>query len=145
VLPLAIYGAGLALQTIGQLQADSAQANAERQNASYFREQEQFSLEEMFRETGIFDRKAAATKGQQLTHAGGSGTTITSFTLDRLGEQSALMAAQKQAIIRQGEYKARLAGLRASQADQTADALDSPERKLMTIGGGVLSAAMAFA
>jgi hypothetical protein len=140
-LPLVLFAAGLAIRTFGQLKADSDQANAERANASYFREQEAFTLEEMFREVNIFEGTATRAKGEQLVHAGSQGTAITSFTLDRLGQQTALMESQKESIIRQGKFKARLASLRANQADENVDALNSPERKLANLGGLLTGAA----
>ena len=141
-LPLALFAVSSMVKTLGRFKADADQANAERANASFYKEQEKFSLEEMFREVQIFDRKSTKLKGEQIGAAGASGTAITAFTLDRLGQESALMSAERSAIIRQGEFKAKLAGLRAQQSTDTADALNSPERMISNVGGLLTDAAM---
>lgn len=135
MLPLVLFAAGALVKQVGQFQADAAQAGADRQNASYYKEQQGFELEQMFREVGIFDRKSTRLQGEQLVHAGSSGTAITSFTLDQLGYQNSLMEAEKQQIIRQGEFKAKLAGMRAQSSTDDANALSSPERTLANAGG----------
>ncbi len=129
MVPFLLFAAGQVLNYIGQEKADKDQAEAERQNAIYFEEQEKFMLEDMFRSLDVFDNKASALKGEQMAHAGAQGTEITGFTLDRLAGESALMAKERGAIKRNGEFKARLAGLRGAQAYDTADALTGPERK----------------
>ena len=143
-LPLAIFAAGQLINTIGKFSADAAQADAERRNAAYYQEQEKFNLEEMFREVSIFDRKSSILKGQQMASAGGRGIAITHFTLDTLSAENARMSAERAAIVRQGEFKARLAGLRAHQSYDTADALGSPERALGNLSGLLTSAASVY-
>lgn len=140
-LPFALFAFGRTMQALGQFKADEAQASAEEQNAGYYVEQEKFMLDEMFRSLDVFDRKASTLKGAQIQHAGAQGTAITGFTLDRLAGESALMASERGAIKRNGEFKARLAGLRATQANDTADALTSSERK----SAGVIGLLTSFA
>lgn len=140
-LPLALFAAGAVISTLGRMKSDVDQARAERANAAYYREQQAFTLEQMFNERDIFDRKSNKLKGQQLAYAGGTGFTTTSNVLDQLGYESAIMQKERNMIIRNGEFKARLAGLKAEQSDTTAELLASPERMLGNMGGLLTSVA----
>ena len=127
-LGLALFVAGSALRTFGDLQADSAQAGAERQNAAYYREQERFMLDEMSRELSIFDRKSVKLKGEQKLALASRGSAVNSDDMMKLAYEATKMDSERLAIQKAGEFKARLAGLRAKQADDTASSLTSPER-----------------
>lgn len=140
-LPFALFATGNLLNTLGKFEADQGEAAAERQNASFYREQEKNTLDQMFMDLSVFDRKATATKGEQLQFVGSQGIAITSNVLDKLGDESALMERERNMIQRNGEFKARLANLKAQQSDQNAAQLGSFERQFMNFSGLLTGAA----
>lgn len=136
---LALFAVGSALRTFNEINADQAEANASSANAAYYKDQEKYMLEEMFRELRIFDRKATRTTGEQkLTLASRGQAAMTSDDMMKIAYEKTLMGSERMAIQRAGEFKARLAGLRAKQAEDKADALRSPERALAR-GFGLLT------
>lgn len=120
---LAIMGAGMFMNAMGKQQADAAQADAERQNASYFREQANFIEEAGRRELELFNRKATKTFGDTIGTYSSSGVALTGSVLETLAGERSKAIFESNAIQKETEFKARLARLRADQADDTANSL----------------------
>lgn len=121
--PLALFAAGQVLNTYGKIQADEAQAEAERKNASYYREQGAFTEAATFRESSIFQKKSATLQGQQIGAVAKGGIALGGDIMQVLAGEKADMQQENNAILLEGAFKARLAYLRAEQADQTASSL----------------------
>lgn len=119
----AVLGAGMFMGGIGRAQADYAQADAERENAQYYREQADFAAQAGRRQRDIFERDSKILVGDQLSAFAKAGidTQASSFfiantTLQRSRESGAIKA--------EADMNVRLASLRANQASQTAWDLD---------------------
>lgn len=144
MFPLWVMAAGQFMNTMGQMQADSAQAGAERQNAGFFREQAQFQKEATDREIAVFRRKAIFSIGSTIGNYAKSGVSLSADALTVIAGQKALAIEEENAIQREGDFRARLALLRANQADQTADSLTSPTRMFTSFAAGGLQLAGAM-
>ena len=138
-LPLFLFAAGQALNTLGQLQFDAANADAARKNAAFYREQKRLIEFSSARELDIFARKARALQGEQITTVGSRGTMINAEDMMNLAYQRTLMDQEEAAIRRKGEIEARMAELRAGQQDELAAAYGDPFRQVAQITGGLLT------
>lgn len=143
-IPLFLMAAGKGMQIMGSLQSDSDQADAERANASFFREQAEFTREATVRELQLFNTKAVESFGQTVGAYAASGVQLSASALEVLAGEKKTMNEQANAIKREGEFKQRLALLRANQADATADSLTSSGRQFNTIVGGALEMGSSF-
>ena len=112
--------AAAAISIIGSMQSAQDQAEAERKNAAFYREQQLFQQEATAREIAIFDRKSRQLKGDQLMSVSSRGLELSASSMELLASESVAMDNERYAIQREGEFKQRLAGLRAEQADQPA-------------------------
>lgn len=141
--PLALFAASQMLNTYGKMQADEAQAEAEKRNASYYREQGAFTEAATFRESSIFLKKSANLQGQQLGAVAKGGISLSGDMLQQIAGEKADMQSENNAILMEGAFKAKLAYLRADQADQTAASLTGPGATLGYLGGFMGAAASA--
>lgn len=142
-LPFALIAAGASLQIVGGMKSLMDQADAERANASFYREQAEYYGKAAARSEAIFERQAARQFGSAVGAAIKSGVDISSFTSTLSGIKSA-MTDERNAIRAEGEFRQRLALLRAAQADRTADSLSSPLAMASTVVGPLLTAGAAL-
>jgi len=129
--------AAAAISIIGSMQSAQDQAEAERKNAAFYREQQLFQQEATARELAIFDRKARQLKGDQLMSVSSRGLELSASSMELLASESVAMDSERFAIQREGEFKKRLAGLRAEQSDQTASDLTGSSMYLRAAGQGM--------
>ena len=129
--------AAAAISIIGSMQSAQDQAEAERKNAAFYREQQLFQQEATAREIAIFDRKSRQLKGDQLMSVSSRGLELSASSMELLASESVAMDNERYAIQREGEFKQRLAGLRAEQADQTASDLTGSSMYLRAAGQGM--------
>jgi len=131
----ALFVAGSALRAYGTFKADAAQRQSELQNMYFYLEQEKLAKYQTEREVGIFERKASKAQGDQAVSVGSRGSAVTSSDLMKLAFEKVLMDQEKEAIVREGEFKAKVARMKAGQSKDNADFLGSPERALQNFGG----------
>lgn len=129
--------AAAAISIIGSMQSAQDQAEAERKNAAFYREQQLFQQEATARELAIFDRKSRQLKGDQLMSVSSRGLELSASSMELLASESVAMDSERFAIQREGEFKQRLAGLRAEQSNQTASDLTGSSMYLRAAGQGM--------
>lgn len=129
----ALMGFGMFMQGMGRATADWGQAEAERANAGWFREQANFAAEAGKRKLSIFQDQSKILQGDQLSAFAKAGIDtsasawfIANTTLQRDKEYGAIKA--------ETDFNVRQAQLRASEADKTAQRLDSSGNTNMWIG-----------
>jgi len=83
---LALFAAGSALSVFGKIQANKAQAEAERQNALWLDEQAEFAAAASQREQDIFARQSELQIGEQMAGLGASGFEISGTAIDILND-----------------------------------------------------------
>ena len=131
----ALFIAGTFMQMYGRFQADSQQRKLEYLNAAMYRDQEELTRFQTARELAIFQRKAIKLQGEQKIQMGMRGSAITANDLLRQAHEAVLMDQEKAAIAKEGEFRARVARMRAQQSDDMGNYLGSPTRALENIAG----------
>lgn len=139
MLPLAlgVLGAGVVLKSLGRQQANAAEAEVEMGNASFYREQANFTEAAGKRSQMIFDRESVVLNAEQhsgLAHSGVDAGTLSNFTAnEQLYRQQEYAAIGKEA-----DFNAHLARLRADQSVAHANALTDSGTEALNIFGDVL-------
>lgn len=128
-------GFGMAMQMFGGMSANSAQAGAERGNAYHFDQQADFMEDATERELKLHGQKSARHMGEAVGAYAASGVALSSSALEVLAGEKSKLDEEGNAIQREGEFRARLARLRAQQARRTADSLTSPMATLGAFAG----------
>jgi hypothetical protein len=135
---LALLGGGLVLKSYGEFKANMDQADSEAQNASFYREQAEFSRLAGIRQREIFERETAQLEGEQRTGFAKGGVDSTS-TVDFFSAQTYTWQQESLAIKRESDMNVRLAMLRADNAHQTAERLRDPLTNALQIGGNAIT------
>lgn len=143
--PLVLFAVTQAVSTYGKYQADQAQAEAEAKNASYYREQAGFIQLATERESALFKKKAARLQGDQVGAVAKGGIALSGDMLQQLAGERAESILEDNAIRADGSFKARLARLRANQADETARSLTGTTAQLGYAGSLLGASAQAGA
>lgn len=138
-----VIAMGLAMKAYGQFTANNDQADAEDQNAAFYREQADFARKAGDRQRMIFDRESVILLGNQTAGFAKSGVSTTSAA-DFLAREMLYRQEESQAIKEEADFNVRLAMLRADQSERTADSLRDPFNNLMSIGGGFLSSGASY-
>lgn len=119
----AVKGLGMFMGAIGTAAADWAQADAERENASWFREQGAFAAKSGQRQLDIFDRQTKILTGDQMSafakagiDTGASSLFLAKTILFRQQEHGAIKA--------ESDFNVRQTQLRALAADRAGHNLD---------------------
>lgn len=136
--------AGAALQTYGQLEANKAQAAAERQNAKFFQMQKEQAERATRRALDIFEDESAAFVGDQISSFVKAGVDISGSALLQIAGTKAAVGREMAAIAQEGKTMATLAGMRADQADSMADRLSSASLRNITLATGVFNAGASY-
>lgn len=134
------FVAGAGLSAVGQYQANQDKAQAEAQNASFYREQAAFAQDSGDRDLSIFNRKSQIEFGEQVNafaKAGNQSADAIAF----LAEEKLNRNKEAGAIKEDRDFNVRLANLRAGQADRQASDLSSFSYNFNSIGGNLLSMA----
>lgn len=136
---------GTALSILGNYQANKAQAAAERQNAQFLREQMEFYQRTADRDVRLLERETDKIKGEQIANAGASGLAMTGSVLTLLMSTHQESALERIALEDNADMAIREAGMKAGQAEKTADTLSSTSFNLTQAGSKLLSVAPSFA
>jgi hypothetical protein len=140
MLPAVLLGAGLVMKGYGTYMANMAQAEGERKNASWYREQADFAKKSGERQQMIFDRESQVLYGEQLgafTKAGVDTSASSYF----VAKQMLFRQQESYAIKQEADMNTRLAMLKADQAERNASQLSDPMNNLLQFGGSAMSAA----
>jgi hypothetical protein len=141
MIPLILMAAGTAMQIVGNLQANRAQAEKELANAAFYKEQAKFAEDAMFRQSDIAARNYEQRKGAQLSSYAASGVDISGSAAITIAETVAQKSEEIQAIYKKGELDTRLALSRARSSEAMAATLNDPMYNLMQGGGSALTMA----
>lgn len=140
--PLVLMGAGIALQTYGQMKSNQDQSIAEARNAEYYRDQARFAQEAGDREEMLATRQAKQFLGSQVTALAANGIDVGSASAVDLLADTQIQAIQERAAIRaETAFRVNLANLRAADSQATSDALGSPTNQIFTFASGALTGA----
>lgn len=130
---------GSAVSTLGKLDANQAQADAERRNAAWYEDQADYARDVGERKRNIFKRQAEQVQGRQMSAFAKAGVDISSSSLF-LSQQLFFAQQEDGAIKQEADMNVRLAKMKAQEANRVADNLTSNETKNMIGIQGVLGA-----
>lgn len=136
MLPIALMGAGLIMSSYGKMKAAKDQADAERANASYYREQAAYAREVGDRKEKIFSRDTKILLGDQFSSFAKAGID-TQSSVYWMANSMVERDNEQYAIRREADMNVRLATLRAEQSDRTASDLEGAVP--FEIAGGVMT------
>lgn len=131
--------AGTGLQVLGNLEANAAQAQAERENAAFLFEQADFLNQASFREQTIFKRQADLFLADQISAFNKSGVELDGSALALMGETDALINEELRAIRENGRLRTREALLKGTSALKRAALLDDPVINALQATGTILT------
>lgn len=132
VLPAVLMGVGTGIQIFSQWMANLDQAQAEYENARYYKEQEAAIREQMNRELDIADREYEYRKGATIGAEVAGGVDVGSGSAAmNVAAVATAKIKELSAIKYQGELQMKLANLRARRSNQQADTLGSTSYNLM--------------
>lgn len=138
---LALFAAGTAINVFGQIQANKAQAEAERENALWLDQQAEFAKVSTQREEDIFERQTEVQIGEQIAGLGASGFELSGTALNIINDSFNAAKEEVAAIRLQGKMQVEEAALKAHAARKNADRLTDPTTNFLQAGGTVLSGA----
>ena len=140
-MAVGLIAAGTALSIFGQMQANFAQAQAERENAAWLDEQANFLEQSSAREAKIFERQARLQIGEQIGGFSASGVELSGSALDTIRESFSLMEDELQAISDQGRMSVREALLKSGASRRNANRLGSFGLNAIQASGTALTGA----
>lgn len=109
------------IQIFGQIKANEAEAEANETNAEFFREQQKISASATRREVDIFDRESEAFFGDQVSAYAKAGVDLSGSILASLTQTKQAIRGERSAILEQGKLRTKLAGMKASESEKSAD------------------------
>lgn len=132
VTPAVLMGVGTGIQIFSQWMANLDQAQAEYENARYYKEQESAMREQMNRELDIADREYEYRKGATIGAEVAGGVDVGSGSAAmNVAAVATAKIKELSAIKYQGELQMKLANLRARRSNQQADTLGSTSYNFM--------------
>lgn len=132
VIPAVLMGVGTGIQIFSQWMANLDQAQAEYENAKYYKEQEAAMREQMNRELDIADREYEYRKGATIGAEVAGGVDVGSGSAAmNVAAVATAKIKELSAIKYQGELQMKLANLRARRSNQQADTLGSTSYNFM--------------
>jgi hypothetical protein len=131
---------GGGLQLYGQITANKAQAKAEKANARYYAEQKAHALIEKRRAMDIYKTQSEDFLGEKVSLIAKSGVSLSGSVLMELAKDKSAAKRETFAIETQADVNAKLAQLRANQANSTAKTLSSTQYNLTQSAGTILNA-----
>ncbi len=139
-----LFLAGAALSIFGQIQANMAQAQAERENAIWLEEQAAFIEEATNRSLAIYSRQADQFEEEQMGALGASGVELSGTASDIYNDTLSSISDEMEAIQRQGFMQKREALLKAGAATKQSKRLSSFGLNALQAGGTGLTAAAKY-
>lgn len=134
-----ILGAGMS--AYGQMQANTAEANAELNNAEYYRQQAELAIRSAEKEKQLFDMESQQFLGTQVNAFAKSGVEISNSVLMKIAGSKQRFSNESQSIIETGKRNANMALIKERNARANADMLRDPMYNLLNIGGPLLASA----
>ncbi len=138
-----LVGAGLVLRAYGLFEANHKQAESERANASYYREQAAYAESAGERARLIHDKESKILFGNQVSAFAKAGLDTSDSSLF-LASQKLYAFQEDAAIAKETAMQVHLANLRADQSEQTASDLENPLNTLLQLAPAGLDAAALF-
>lgn len=120
---LGVMAVGGGLSAISGYQSDMAQADAEIQNAEYFKKQAFYSQAATERELDIFQNEVDDLMGRQISGYGKAGVSMSGSPLLLMGQTKDRADAELAAIKEKGRQNVELTLMRAQQAEATAESM----------------------
>lgn len=140
MVPMALMGAGVALQLVGQWSANMSRAQAETQNAKYYEEEAQYARFSQYRQAQITAQNYAYKISLQGSAAAKGGVDVGSGSiLNTLAETAANQVLELNAVKRKGDLDYELANARSEQANDQAGTYGSLSYNLFQAGGTALT------
>ena len=137
--------AGFGLQVVGNIQANRAQAKAERFNAQLFEEQAKLSILASKRERHVFDLESDQFMGAQVNAFSKAGVDISGSALAKIASTKQQISAEGSIILENGRRAARSSLLQAQDARSRAKRLRSFGYNFMqSAPSGLAAAGMAM-
>lgn len=135
---LAIAAVGVGTQVFGGYKATMDEANAEVANANFYREQAAFAEATKERELRLFDKESAIFESGTLSKIVKSGGSMTAADIGIMASNRIEMRKERDAINKEGNFRTRLANLRAQASMQRAGDLreGAPLQAFGTLMGG---------
>jgi hypothetical protein len=118
----ALLGAGTIIKAYGDIQSANAQAKAEEQNASFYREQAGYAEISGQRQLEVFDAETQVLVGQQGSAFAKAGVDMSSAA-NFIGNQALMRQREAYSIKAESDMNVRLANLRADHSQASADAM----------------------
>lgn len=137
-ITIGLMGAGLLLKGYGNYMANMEQGEAEKRNASFYREQAEFARKSGERQQEIFDRQSKVLYGEQLSAFAKSGVDTSASSLF-LAKEVFYRQQESYAIKQEADMNVRLSMLRADQAQRNADSLQDGTNNLLQFAGSAAS------
>lgn len=134
------FGAGLMLDAYGKQKANLAEANAERRNAAFYREQADYARKTGERQQMIFDRESVILHGDQTSAFASSGVDVTAGA-GFIAQQMFYRQQESSAIKAEADFNVRLAMMKAGESESRARYLGSFEANFIPYASAGLSAA----
>jgi len=125
-IPLALMAAGTAVQIFGQYSANYSQAQAEIQNAQFYKEQADFAWQSSIRQANIASREYEARKGAQISAFAKGGVDMSGSAASVIADTLSARSEELMAIERKGQIEFKLARSRGRQAEGQAALLQDP-------------------
>ena len=139
VAAAAVVSAGI--QIYGQWKANKAQADAERQNASFYKEQADFAEAALGRELAIYEEQTQEFRAGQIAGYGTSGVDLSGSPLLVLATTTARAEGEKDAMRANTAMQFREAMLKAGASLEQANRLGSFANNALPAFGTALGAA----
>jgi hypothetical protein len=138
---LGLIAAGAATSAAGGIKANNDQAEMEKKNAEFYREQALFAEKAAKRAEDVFAREADQVIGNTITSFGAAGVDLSGSPMLVLLDAERRKAEEIQAIREEGRMNVSLARQRALSADELSRNLSSFWTNALQAGGTLLTGA----
>ena len=135
---LQLIAAGV--QVAGQIASNWSQAQAEKRNADFYREQAAYARLAQQRAEALAEVEFTAGIGQQISSYAASGVDMSGSAAITVGASVKALADEIWAIRKKGDIEVKLASMRGDSAEQRAETLNSIGYNAIQGAGTLLSA-----
>lgn len=131
--------AGTAIDAYGRYKANQAQADADEQNAAFYREQADFAQKAGDREINVYEDEANQFEGSQKSSYARGGVELSGSPLLAFGDTKFREMQQVDAIKQKTAQSVLEASLRGTSAQNSADSLNSFAGQALPLAGTLLT------
>jgi hypothetical protein len=136
-----LAAAGGGIKAFGQVQANMQEAQAEKQNAAFYKEQADLSLKISKKDQQIFEKESDQFFGSQVSAFAKAGVDISGSALLKLVDTKLQTSNESAQIVSNGKRQAQSYLFASNQASSRAKRLGSLEHNLLQVAGTGLSTA----